>query len=148
MGDSVISIPPSPVCPPATQPNEPPECEQRRQQISGDIFPASNGFQFGFINTLQDFPTIMDPLNPNGCEGVFSGGWHLAPVEELLVISNDIRQGFRVNGQPLCPMLIWSTIGGVPTLVYVVLESPNPFIVVPTPSIFCPAYAICINSGG
>lgn len=134
-------------CPPPTQPNEPPECELRRQQISGDNFNASNGWQFGFVNVLQDFPTTIDETNVNSCVGVFGGSHHLAPIEELLVISNDIRQAFRVNGQPLCPMLIWSTIAGEPTLVFVDLESPNPFTIVPTPSIFCPAYHICINSG-
>jgi hypothetical protein len=130
-------------CPRPTQPNEPPECELRRQQIDGRVFSASNGWQFGFVNVLQDFPTTIDNANPNSCEGTFGFGFHLASFEELLVISNDIRQGF----QPLCPMLIWSTIAGEPTLVFVDLESPVPFIVVPTPSLLCPAYHICINSG-
>ncbi|KRF52274.1 hypothetical protein ASG99_27970 [Bacillus sp. Soil768D1] len=135
-------------CPPATQPNEPPECEQRRQQINGDVFNAANGFQFGLINVLQDFPTATNPANPNGCEGVFGGGWHIPPIEELLLIENDIRQNFRVNGEPLCPMLIWALVSGSPTLVYVVPESPFTIIVVPTPpSIFCLAYSLCINSG-
>ncbi|MGG3623875.1 hypothetical protein ABES25_10020 [Bacillus gobiensis] len=134
-------------CPPATQPNEPPECEQRRQQISGDIVNASNGWQLGFVNALQDFPTTIDPSNVNSCEGTFVGGFHLAPVEEMLVVINDMRQGFRVNGQPLCPMLIWSTVAGDPTLVFVDLESPIPFTIVPTPSLNCPAYHFCFNTG-
>jgi hypothetical protein len=134
-------------CPPPTQPNEPTECELRRQQISGDIFNAPNGWQFGFVNVLLDFPSTIDELNPNSCAGVFGGGFHLAPLEQLLVISNDIRQAFRVNGQPLCPMLIWSTIAGEPTLLLVDVESPIPFTIVQTPSLSCPAYRICINSG-
>jgi hypothetical protein len=135
-------------CPPPTLPNEPPECEQRREQISGVIFNAPNGWQVGFINVLQDFAATVNPLNPNSCEGVFGAGFHLARVEELLVLStlNTLRQMFTVNGQS-CPVLVWSTISGIPTLVYVVPESPNPIIVVPTPSVFCPAYSICINSG-
>jgi hypothetical protein len=144
----VISMPPSPspLCPPATQPNEPPECALRRQEISGDVFVATNGWEVGFVNVLEDYPTTINNSNVTSCEGVFGGGFHLAPVEELLVLRNTLRQMFSVNGQS-CPVLIWSTIGGTPTLVYVVPESPNHIIVVPTPSIFCPAYHICINSG-
>lgn len=146
----VINTPPSssPVCPPPTLPNESPGCEQARQQISGDVFVASNGWEFGFINVQQDFLSTVDPNNPNSCQGFFGGGWHLAPIEELRVISNDIRNAF--SSITFCPMLIWSTIDGVITLVYVVLESPDRFIVVPTTSasLSCPAYSICINSGG
>jgi hypothetical protein len=134
-------------CPPPTQPNEPPECELRRQQISGDIFTATNGWEFGFVNVLLDFPSTIDETNLNSCVGFLGGQMHLAPIEELLVISNDIRQAFRVNGQPLCPMLIWSTIAGEPTLLLVDVESPIPFTIVATPSLSCPAYRICINSG-
>jgi hypothetical protein len=66
------------VCPPPTQPNEPRECEQRRQQISGDVFVADNGFEFGFLNVLADYPTTIDNSNPTSCEGflVVVGTWH------------------------------------------------------------------------
>ena len=53
----------SPICPPATLPNEPPECEQRRQDVSGDVFGADNGLQVGFVNQLMDFNDTTDNSN-------------------------------------------------------------------------------------
>ena len=135
----------SPFCPPATLPNEPPECEQRRQDVSGDVFNAANGFQIGFVNQLMDFNDTTDPLNPFSCEGAFVGGFHLAPVEELVVPA--VRDTVTEILQPGCSVLVWTTINGIPTLAYILPGSPDFIEIVPTPSLSCLAYHICINSG-
>jgi len=134
------------VCPPATTRKEPPECEQRRQDVSGNVFDATNGWLIGFNNQLMDFNDTTDNLNPNSCEGFFGGGWHLAPVEELVdpAASNTITEIL----QPCCPVLIWTTNAGIPTLAYILPGCPEFIKIVPTPSLSCLAYHVCINSGG
>jgi hypothetical protein len=124
------------LCPLPTQPNEPPECEQRREQ-----FEAGNPYQnlainlvYSFFNELRDFNT-----SSQFCQEI-PGGFRPITVQELTSISNDLR----VNQQPLCPMLVWATNNGVPTLTFVAPGSANPVTIVPTPSLNCPAYFFCV----
>ena len=132
-------------CPPPVCPHEPPECEQRRKEISGDVFEADNGWQIGFVNVLQTYAQIQDPLNLFSCEGTFGGGWHISPMAELEdpSVRNTLLEMFG-----LCSVVVWATDNGVPTLVKVIPGSDEPARILPTPSLSCLAYSICINSGG
>ncbi len=134
------------VCPSATTRKEPPECEQRRGDVSGDVFVAANAFQIGFTNQLMNFNDITDNLNPNSCEGTFGSGWHLAPIEELVIPA--VRDTVTEILQPCCPVLVWTTNAGIPTLAYVLPRCPDFIKIVKTPSLSCLAYHFCINSGG
>lgn len=133
------------VCPPATTRKESPECEQRRQEVSGDVFNADNGWQIGFVNELMNFNDTTDNSNPNSCEGVFGGGFHLATVEEF--DNPFVRDTVTEILQPGCPVLVWTTNNGIPTLAYILPGCPDFIIIAPTPSLSCLAYHICINSG-
>ena len=132
-------------CPPPICPHEPPACKLRRTEISGDIFNAANGWQIGFINELQTYAQTQDPTSPLSCEGTFGGGWHLSPVEELEIpaVRNTLLEMFG-----LCPIVVWATNNGVPTLVKIIPGSNDPERILPTPSLCCLAFSICINSGG
>ena len=132
-------------CPPPICPNEPPECKLRRTEINGDIFNAANGFQIAFINELQTYAQTQDPTSPLSCEGMFGAGFHLSPVAELEdpAVRNTLLEMFG-----LCPVVVWATNNGVPTLVKIIPGSNDPERILPTPSLSCLAFAICINSGG
>ena len=133
------------VCPSATTRKEPPECEQRRGDVSGDVFNADNGWQIGFVNQLTNFNDTTDSTNPNSCEGVFGGGFHLASVEEFAnpFVSSVVTEIL----QPRCPVLVWTTNAGKPTLAYILPGCPDFIKIVKTPSLTCLAYHFCINSG-
>lgn len=106
-----MGIPP---CPPPTLPNEPPECEQRRQQLqaTNPHLEFDDNIQWFIFNTQS---TLEEATN--SC-----AGFGTVTIEELAVIN------LIVNNQPLCPMLVWATLNGNPTLAFVV-PSANPAVI-------------------
>ena len=133
--------PPSPPkpdpCPNSTLPNEPPECELRRQNFQAGN-PYTNFdflFEYRFFNELRDFNSSIQ-----FCQNIVPAGFRAITVQELAIISNDSK----VNGEFLCPMLVWATNNGIPTLVFFAPGSTTPVSIVPTPSLFCRAYFFCV----
>lgn len=104
-------------------------CEQLRtllSLVSPIILP--DGKKVMFINKLSYFDTTLyiDGTPPT--------------IEQLNQITNELK----ICGQFLCPMLVWATKEGVPTLVKLKPGSNNPVKVVKTPSLYSLGYSIWI----
>lgn len=130
---------PAPICPAPTLPNEPPECETRRQQ-----YEAENPHLNFAINLEAYFFNRQATLAEarNICTNL---GYRFATLQELAGID------FRTSrGQFLCPMLVWATatINGLPILAFVVPVAPGTNVVtpVPTPSEMCRGYVVCVTN--
>lgn len=125
-------------CPPPVCRNEKPECEQRRQQIAqaSPVF-ALNAWTISFVNKLEGFPQ-----DPNICRNTFFDDSTIATVEQL---ENSFVQQVLLNMLDSCPVVVWATNNGVPTLVKLTPGSAHPVKILPTPSLSCLAYRICIN---
>ncbi|MHB8129055.1 MAG: hypothetical protein ACYDEX_08670 [Mobilitalea sp.] len=126
-------------CPQAVCGNEKPECELQRADLANDSpFTLNNGWTFGFFNKLETFPQ-----DPNLCRDSFGGTTTIATVEQL---NNPfVQQNLLDRG--ICPMVVWALNNGVPTLVKLTPGSSHPVKTLPTPSLFCLAYRICIDDG-
>lgn len=135
-------IPPQPMCPPITFPNEPSECAPLRDNLDGSPFQAGN-LEAVFFNNMATLNDLTGGVAGNSfntlCQGDFAGDAHLPTVEELNLISGV----FASSGGP-CPTLLWANINGIPTLVYVVPGSP-PIIVPSPPSLNCRAGTVCVH---
>lgn len=120
------------ICPPATEPKEPQECEQERADfVAGNPYLRFDlALQYYFFNRQEDFVS-----STQNCAELGSG-FRPITVQEL----NDIRAELTAAG--LCPMLVWTTNDRIPTLAYFI--PGQPVTIVPTPTIFCPAYFFCV----
>ena len=89
-----------------------------------------NGNKVIFLNKLSYFNTMLyiDSIPPT--------------VEQLTLLTNELK----IDGQFLCPMLVWATKDGVPTLVKIQPGSNKPVKIVKTPSLHYLAYSILIVS--
>lgn len=118
-------------CPPAVSPEEEKKCELLRERLEeASPFELPDGKRFLFVNQLSGF-------NMNICP------YGKAPtVKELEVISKYLK----VNGHPLCPMLVWATKKGKPVLAKVNPACWKSVKVVNTPSLKCQAYNIFVVS--
>ena len=122
-------------CPQVTLPNEPLECEQRRQQLQMiDNIDFSLNLLWLFSNTQATFEEAEE-ICASSMDGL-----RFLTIEELELINI-----ITLDDQPLCPMLVWATMNGDPALEFVEpnLESPN--LVTPSPfsSPLCLAYVLC-----
>jgi hypothetical protein len=124
------------LCPPLTLPNEQPECEQRRQDFENANPQTDLDFnlEYWFFNredTLAEAASTCASLGSN---------YRFATVQELAFIL------FEIQGELLCPMLVWATLNGEPTLTFVTPQPERPNIVIPvfTPSPFCRAFSLCV----
>lgn len=104
-------------------------CEQLRALLALDspiILP--NGTKVMFINKLSYFNTMLyidsTPLT----------------VEQLALLANELI----INGQFLCPMLVWATKEDVPTLVKLKPGFKKPIKILKTPSLHYLAYSFGI----
>ncbi|MGG4167651.1 hypothetical protein ABEW00_09205 [Rossellomorea vietnamensis] len=131
---------PKPICPPATHCNEKPGCEARRVQFASDSPVAlNNGWTIAFVNTLEGFPP-----DPNICRNTFFDDSTIARVVEL---ENPFVQQELLDRLGSCSVVVWATNNGIPTLVKLKPGSVHPVKILPTPSLSCLAYRICINDG-
>lgn len=110
-------------------PIEKPICRQLRAQLSmNSPILLSDGTHYIFLNRLTYYDTLL-------CiEG------KLTTVEELEIISKELF----INGRPLCPMIVWATKDGEPTLVRVKSGYSKAIQIKKTPSLYCLAYAIYV----
>lgn len=113
------------------------KCEQLRVKLSREVFLSTNGSRYAFINQLTTFP----PKPCEACENLFCSNFRPATVEELMAFN----KWLKVEKKPLCPMLVWATKNGVPTLVKICPGKRNPVKIVRTPSLNCLAYSICVT---
>jgi hypothetical protein len=126
------------ICPRATEPNEPPECEPIRADFANDSpILLNNGWQVGFFNNLAEFPPAIF------CSNNFGPGFHSPTVEEL---QDPFVQAELLN-RGLCPMVVWALSNGVPTLVKLRPGTAQPVKILPTPSESCLAFTMCISQG-
>ncbi|MEI2330644.1 hypothetical protein [Priestia megaterium] len=123
-------------CPNPTLPNEPPECETRRQTFANfsPYFRFDLNLFYYFFNDLSTFEEAHNHCAMLGTE------YRPPTIQEFNAIKND----FDAAG--LCTMLVWVTtiVNGrqTPTLVsYVPGQSA---VIVPTPSLFCRGYVVCV----
>jgi len=127
-------------CPNPTLPNEPPECETRRQTfaVNSPYFDFGNNLQYYFYNTQA---TLTEATNLCAMLGA---SYRFITIQELALIN-------ITNGMvPLCPMLVWATVNGTPTLV-LVIPSPNPSnnpnLTIPvTTRSSCKGYVFCVTN--
>ena len=112
-------------------------CERQRVKLSREVYVSTNGAKYIFINQLTTFP----PKPCEACESLFCGDYRPVTVEELMAFN----KWLKVDGKPLCSMLVWATRNGVPTLVRVRPGKRKPVKLVRTPSLNCLAYSICIS---
>ena len=129
--------PPKPdPCPNPTLPNEPPICEQRRA-----AFEANNphlrfdlNLAYYFFNDLSTFEEAH-----NRC-AILGPEFRPPTIEEF----NAIRNDFDAAG--LCTMLVWVTtiVNGIVTPTLVSYVPGQSAVIVPTPSLFCRAYVVCV----
>jgi hypothetical protein len=121
-------------------PNRLLQCDKQRDKIHGHIFDTGLGWQVGFLNELTDYPEN----HSRGCETRFGPLFHRATVEEL---NDSFTRLTLLEMLGNCPLEVWSTNNGVPTLVKVVPGSINPVRILPTPSLSFLAYTIFIDTG-
>lgn len=126
-------------CPPPVCCNEKPECELRRADLTSDSpIPLDNGWTLAFVNMLDGFPQDV-----NICRNTFLDDSTIATVEQL---NNPFVQQELVE-RDICPMVVWALNNGTPTLVKLSPGNSHPVKILPTPSLSCRAYRICINDG-
>ncbi len=107
-----------------------PLCEQLRAQLAkASPIDLPDGTQFVFMNQLSGY-------NPSICTN-----GTIPTVEQLKIIS----EGLKVDGHPLCPMIVWATKDGIPTLVQVNPNFPKYIKVKQKPSLTELAYTICVR---
>lgn len=129
------------ICPRATDPNEPPECEQRRIDLSNESpIDLANGFRIFFSNQLTS-GTVA--LTPAFCDNLTADAAFDTPTVEDL--ENPFVQA-ELESRGICPMVVWAINNGEPTLVRLEPGSVQPVIILPTPSESCLAYTICIDN--
>jgi hypothetical protein len=118
------------LCPLPTLPNEPAECEQNRENFAaGSPYVRFDlNFDFYFFNEQRDLQGAINHCNQLGYRQI--------TVNELAGISA------QLTAAGLCTMLVWTITNGIPTLAYFV-PGGQP-VVVPTPSLLCPAYFFCV----
>jgi hypothetical protein len=124
-------IPPPPMCPPITFPNEPPECALLRDNLDGSTFQRGE-FEFIFFENMGSFNdaiTLCSQFDPDA---------HLITVEEINLVSSVLG-----TSTGSCSTLLWATNNGIPTLAYLVPGSPP--IIVPPPSLDCRADTFCVR---
>jgi hypothetical protein len=112
-------------------------CKERRAAFeAGNVHlfdnpdPFAVDYEYYFINELFSFPPPCTELP----------GYRIGSVDELALIS----PSFQVNGEFLCPMLVWATLDGTtPILVRVNPGSVNP---ITSPDLSaCKGYKICLR---
>lgn len=128
---------PQSICPPATPLYEESVCKIRREAFeAGNVHFFDNPDPFGVDYEYYFVNELANALQP--CNDL--PGFSRSTIEELDLI----KSTFLVDGKPLCPMLVWGIVNGEPMLINV---DPlgGPANVVPTPSLFCKAYRICVR---
>lgn len=130
---------PEPICCPlATGFIEPLYCEQRRIDLSNaSPIELTNGFRIFFNNALSAFP--QEPF----CSNLTGDTDFDTPTVEVLFNPN-IQAELLNRG--ICPMVVWAVNNGFPTLVRLSPGSSCPVTILPTPSVSCLAYVMCVDS--
>ena len=129
---------PQPICPPATPLHEDSVCNLRRAAFeAGNIHFYDNPDPFGVDYEYYFFNKLVTAQEP--CTEI--PGFVLPSIDEL----NLIKSSFLVDGKPICPMLVWGTTDGADRVLIYIDPLGPPATVVPTPSLFCLAYRICVR---
>ncbi|TYR80519.1 hypothetical protein FZC66_09080 [Priestia megaterium] len=126
---------PYPICPCPTLPEEPLQCEQRREAFAArnPHFRFDLNLVYYFLNNQATFAEASEACATLG------EGFRLPSPQEVADMSTD----FKAAG--LCPMLVWTINNGIPALVYVFPGDPNPVRLISTQSLSCRAYHFCVG---